>query len=40
VKAAMNGAQRGGAEIEFVDICKLNIKYCIACGSCHLKGLG
>ena len=38
VKATMHGAQKAGADIEFVDVCKLNIKYCIACGSCFLRG--
>lgn len=38
VNACLKGAQKAGAEIEFVDICKLNIKYCIACGECFLTG--
>jgi multimeric flavodoxin WrbA len=38
VNACLKGAQKAGAEIEFVDLCKLNIKYCIACGECFLKG--
>jgi multimeric flavodoxin WrbA len=38
VNACLKGAQKAGAEIEFVDLCKLNIKYCIACGECFLRG--
>ncbi|MDD1672466.1 MAG: flavodoxin family protein [Methanomicrobiales archaeon] len=38
VKAALDGARKAGAEIELVDVCKLNIRYCIACGACYLKG--
>ncbi len=38
VNACLKGAQKAGAEIEFVDLCKQNIKYCIACGECFLKG--
>lgn len=36
--AALDGARKVGAEIEMVDVCKLNIRYCIACGVCYLKG--
>jgi multimeric flavodoxin WrbA len=38
VNTCLKGAQRGGAEIELVDLCKLNIKYCIGCGVCYQSG--
>jgi multimeric flavodoxin WrbA len=38
VKAVLNGASSNGAKTEFVDICKLNIEFCNACGICHKKG--
>lgn len=38
VKAVLEGAQSKGCEIELVDLCKLNIEYCNACGICHKKG--
>lgn len=38
VKAVLNGAQSRGCEVELVDLCKLNIEYCNACGICHRKG--
>ena len=37
--AALAGAAEAGAEIETVDVAKLNIKYCTACNSCHEKGV-
>jgi len=37
--AALAGASEAGAEIETVDVTKLNIKYCTACNSCHEKGV-
>lgn len=37
--AALEGAKEAGAEIEFIDIAKLKIKYCTACNSCHDKGV-
>ncbi len=38
VEAALKGARSRGAETELVDICKLNIEFCNACGICHKKG--
>jgi multimeric flavodoxin WrbA len=38
VKAVLNGAKSKGARTELVDICKLNIKFCNACGICHKEG--
>jgi multimeric flavodoxin WrbA len=38
VKAVLNGADSKGAHVELVDICRLNIAYCSACGICHKKG--
>lgn len=38
VQAVLNGAQTQGAEIELVDICALNINYCMGCEVCFAKG--
>jgi multimeric flavodoxin WrbA len=38
VKAVLDGARSKGCEVELVDLCKLNIEYCNACGICHKKG--
>jgi multimeric flavodoxin WrbA len=38
VKAALDGAKSEGAEIELVDVCKLNIEFCNACQVCFEKG--
>jgi multimeric flavodoxin WrbA len=38
VNAALNGAESMGCEVELVDLCKLKIEYCNACGVCHKKG--
>lgn len=38
VKAVLDGAASEGADVELVDLCKLNIKYCNACGICYAKG--
>ena len=38
VRAVLDGAQKAGAETEFIDLCKLDIEYCNACGSCFAKG--
>ncbi len=37
--AALDGAAEAGAEVEAINIAKLKIKYCIACDSCHDKGV-
>ncbi len=39
LNAAMDGAAGAGAEIELIDVAKLEIKYCTACNSCHDKGV-
>jgi multimeric flavodoxin WrbA len=38
VKAALDAAKESGAETELVDLCKLDIEYCNACGVCYAKG--
>ncbi|HUH65001.1 MAG TPA: flavodoxin family protein [Syntrophales bacterium] len=38
VRAALNGAKSGGARVELIDLCKLRIEYCNACGACYKKG--
>ena len=38
VKAVLEGAKDSGAETELVDLCKLDIEYCNACGTCFAKG--
>jgi len=38
VEAVLDGSHQRGAETEVVDICKLDIQYCRACGACYAKG--
>lgn len=38
VQAVLGGAETAGADVECVDLCRLKIKYCIACGACYVKG--
>lgn len=38
VRAALDGARSEGAEVELVDVCRLRIEYCNACGVCYAKG--
>jgi multimeric flavodoxin WrbA len=38
VRAALDGAKEFGAETELVDLCRLDIEYCNACGVCFAKG--
>ena len=38
VRAVLDGAKASGAETELVDLCKLDVKYCNACGTCFAKG--
>jgi len=38
VMAVLEAARQTGADITFVDICGLEIKYCTACGTCYAKG--
>ena len=34
VMGVLEGARKAGADVAFVDICSLDIKYCSACGTC------
>jgi multimeric flavodoxin WrbA len=38
VMSVLEGARQTGADVTFVDICSLEIKYCTACGTCYAKG--
>jgi multimeric flavodoxin WrbA len=38
VMAVLEGARQTGADVTFVDICSLEIKYCTACGTCYARG--
>ena len=38
VRAVLNGAKSKGARVELVDVCKLKIEYCNACGVCYKNG--
>ena len=38
VMGVLEGARQAGADITFIDICKLDIDYCTGCGSCYAKG--
>jgi multimeric flavodoxin WrbA len=38
VQAALNGANSKGAIVELVDLCKLKMEYCNACGICYKTG--
>jgi len=38
VDAVLAGAKEEGAEIEFVDLYKVRIEYCTACGTCYATG--
>ena len=38
VEAVLEGAQQHGADIELVDICALDIRYCLGCGVCYAEG--
>ncbi len=38
VRAVLEGARDAGAEVELVDICKLNIEYCKGCLVCYERG--
>jgi multimeric flavodoxin WrbA len=39
LNAALDGAAEAEADIESIDIAKMNIKYCTACNSCHETGV-
>jgi multimeric flavodoxin WrbA len=38
VAGVLEGARQAGADVTFIDICSLDIKYCTACGACYAKG--
>ena len=38
VLGVLEGARQAGADVTFVDICGLEIRYCTACGTCYAKG--
>jgi len=38
IEAVLDGSRQRGAETDMVDICKLDIQYCRACGACYAKG--
>jgi multimeric flavodoxin WrbA len=38
VLGVLEGARQEGADVTFVDICGLEIRYCTACGTCYAKG--
>jgi multimeric flavodoxin WrbA len=38
VERVLEGAKAAGAEVEFVDIGDLDVKYCTGCGACHVTG--
>lgn len=38
VTGVLEGARQAGADVTFIDICKLDIHYCTACGTCYAKG--
>jgi multimeric flavodoxin WrbA len=38
VRVVLESAKSAGADVELVDICKLNIEYCIGCGVCYKMG--
>lgn len=38
VERVLQGARSAGAETELVDVTSVNMSYCIACNTCHIKG--
>lgn len=38
VKAVLDGARSQGATVELVDLCRLKMEYCNACGICYERG--
>lgn len=38
VKAVIKGAESEGAEVELIDLYKLQIEYCTGCGACYATG--
>jgi len=39
VQALLNGAKEAGAEVELVDVCDLDLKFCNACQACFKTGV-
>jgi len=38
VESVLSGAKDSGSEVDLIDVCKLKINYCNACGVCYAKG--
>jgi multimeric flavodoxin WrbA len=38
VMGVLEGARQAGADVTFIDMCKLDIGYCSGCGTCYAKG--
>jgi multimeric flavodoxin WrbA len=38
VERVLEGAKSAGAETELVDVSSMDMSYCIACNTCHIKG--
>jgi multimeric flavodoxin WrbA len=38
VMGVLEGARQSGADVTFIDICRLDIHYCTACGTCYTNG--
>jgi len=38
VAGVLEGARQAGADVTFIDICRLDIHYCTGCGTCYAKG--
>lgn len=38
VLGVLEGARHAGADVMYIDICSLDLKYCTACGTCYAKG--
>ncbi|NLA38913.1 MAG: flavodoxin family protein [Methanomicrobiales archaeon] len=38
VRAVLDGARNAGADVEVVDVCKLDIEYCSGCTVCYERG--
>ena len=38
VTKVLEGAKDSGADIEYIDLCKLKINFCTGCGVCYAKG--
>ena len=38
LESALNGAEDAGAEVEFIDVARKNIRTCKSCGICYATG--